>query len=103
LKGNVELREALGSELVVHFVVPGATPAMTEDVAELARDAGTADLARVEGKAKTIFVGKFGARAHITEGEPVEVAVDTSALHFFDLETGLGIYGDNSGEKGATT
>ena len=39
-----------------------------------------------------LFVGRFGARAHVTEGEPVEVAVDTSALHFFDPETGLGIY-----------
>jgi multiple sugar transport system ATP-binding protein len=103
LKGKVELREALGSELVVHFAVPGATPAMTEDVAELARDAGTADLTKAGDEAKAVFVGKFGARAQITEGEPLEVAVDTSALHFFDLETGLGIYGDNSGEKGATT
>ncbi len=101
LKGNVQLREALGSELVVHFAVPGAKPAMTEDVAELARDAGTADLAKAGDQ--TVFVGKFGARAHIKEGEPVEVSVDTGALHFFDLETGLGIYGDNSGAKGATT
>jgi multiple sugar transport system ATP-binding protein len=76
---------------------------MTEDVAELARDAGTADLTKAGDEAKAVFVGKFGARAQITEGEPLEVAVDTSALHFFDLETGLGIYGDNSGEKGATT
>ena len=26
------------------------------------------------------------------EGETIEVAVDTRALHFFDVETGLGIY-----------
>ena len=39
-----------------------------------------------------LFVGRFGARAQVAEGEPVEVAVDTSALHFFDPETGLGIY-----------
>jgi multiple sugar transport system ATP-binding protein len=101
LKGKVGLREALGSELVVHFAVPGATPAMTEDVAELARDAGTADLVRERQEA--VFVGKFGARADIREGEPLEVVVETSALHFFDLETGLGIYDDNKGEKGATT
>jgi hypothetical protein len=33
-------------------------------------------------------------------GEPVDVAVDSRALHFFDPETGLGIY-DASATKGA--
>ena len=28
------------------------------------------------------------------EGQTIEVAVDTRALHFFDVETGLGIYGE---------
>jgi multiple sugar transport system ATP-binding protein len=42
LKGQVELREALGPEIMVHFSVD-AKPALTEDVRELAQDAGTAD------------------------------------------------------------
>jgi hypothetical protein len=29
-------------------------------------------------------------------GEPIELVVDTGRLHFFDPETGLGIYGDES-------
>jgi hypothetical protein len=37
----------------------------------------------------------------VAEGEPVEVAVDTSALHFFDPDTGLGIY-EQQQEGGAT-
>ena len=40
LTGNVELREALGSELMVHLAID-APPAMTEEVQELAEDAGT--------------------------------------------------------------
>jgi multiple sugar transport system ATP-binding protein len=48
-----------------------------------------------------LFVGRFGARAHVTEGKAVEVSVDTSALHFFDPETGLGIYDQH--EKGAAS
>jgi multiple sugar transport system ATP-binding protein len=100
LKGEVQLREALGSELVVHFVVQHARPAMTEDVAELARDAGTQDLASADEHAT--FVGRFDARADIAQGRMIEVAVDTRALHFFDLETGLGIY-DTPRQKGAQT
>jgi multiple sugar transport system ATP-binding protein len=40
LRGVVELREALGSELMVHFTVEGTRAALTEDVKELAHDAG---------------------------------------------------------------
>ena len=49
-----------------------------------------------------LVVGRLGARANVTEGEMVEVAVDTRSLHFFDPDTGLGIY-DQVNEKGATT
>ena len=38
------------------------------------------------------MVGRFGPRSRITNGDEIDVAVETGALHFFDLETGLGIY-----------
>jgi multiple sugar transport system ATP-binding protein len=37
-------------------------------------------------------VARFDAASAVKEGETIEVAVDTGALHFFDPETGLGIY-----------
>ena len=40
LRGLVELREALGSEIVAHVRVPGTVAAVTEDVVELAEDVG---------------------------------------------------------------
>jgi multiple sugar transport system ATP-binding protein len=98
LRGQVELREALGSELMVHFTVEGTRPAETEETKELAREAGADDLPTTGA----LFVGRFGARARVTDGEPLEVSVDTSALHFFDPETGLGIY-DQMQEKGAAS
>jgi multiple sugar transport system ATP-binding protein len=94
LDGRVVLREALGSELMVHFQV-GARPALTEDVRELAEDVG--DVAAIErleeGAAEAVLVGRFAPRSNVREGERAEVAVDTNGLHFFDRETGLGIYG----------
>ena len=89
------LREALGSELMVHFQVR-ARPALTEDVRELAEDVGevaTTRARRFRRSDETVMVGRFGARSTIRENERVQAAVDTRALHFFDLETGLGIYG----------
>ena len=94
LHGKVQLREALGSELMVHFTID-AVPATTEDVRELQRDVGTEDMVSAEGGA--VMVGRFGARSQIREGDQAEVAVDTRALHFFDPDTGLGIYDETKG------
>jgi len=100
LRGNVELREALGSEIMVHFTVD-ARPALTEDVRELAQDVGDERAVQQdEGAQETTLVGRFGARSRVKEGEMAEVAVDTRALHFFDADTGLGIYNETTSAKG---
>jgi multiple sugar transport system ATP-binding protein len=94
LRGVVVLREPLGSEIVAHFTVD-APPALTEDVRELARDVGqesAVKTAATESENETVMVGRFGPRSRIKDGEAIDVAVETGALHFFDLETGLGIY-----------
>jgi multiple sugar transport system ATP-binding protein len=99
LRGVTELREALGAELMVHFTVEGTRAALTEDIKELARDVDKAAPELGEQESGALLVGRFGARARVKEGEPVEVAVDTRSLHFFDAETSSGIYND---EKGAS-
>jgi multiple sugar transport system ATP-binding protein len=94
LRGVVVLREPLGSEIVAHFTV-SAPPALTEDVRELARDVGqesAVQAAADEGAVETEMVGRFGPRSRVKNGDVVDVAVETGALHFFDLESGLGIY-----------
>jgi multiple sugar transport system ATP-binding protein len=89
LRGEVDLTEALGAEVMVHFSVQ-ARPAVTEETRELARDRGDAsEVPQAEG---ATLVGRFGARTRLRKGETTEVAVDTRNLHFFDPETGLGIY-----------
>jgi multiple sugar transport system ATP-binding protein len=97
LRGNVVLREALGSEIIVHFTVD-ARPALTEDVRELAADVGES---LPQETHESTVVARFNARSRVREGEAADVAVDTSELHFFDPETGLGIYG-NDRQKGVS-
>ncbi|MEY2434984.1 MAG: multiple sugar transport system ATP-binding protein, partial [Acidimicrobiaceae bacterium] len=65
------LREALGSEVLVHFPVA-------------AGDAGPAFIARVHPQT--------AAR----EGEALRLVVNTSRLHFFEPETGSAIYGEGA-------
>jgi multiple sugar transport system ATP-binding protein len=103
MRGRVELREALGSEIMVHFTIE-APPAVTEDVRELARDVG--DESTVEAKAEashTTMVGRFSPRTEVRQGDVIEVAVDTRSLHFFDPETGMAIYKGQDTTKGDGT
>jgi multiple sugar transport system ATP-binding protein len=92
--GVAELRETVGSEAYVHFTLD-AEPVVTEDIRELASDTGTEMLHKLEEEAsehKTPFVARMHARSRAREGARVELAVDTRELHFFDPETGEGIY-----------
>ena len=92
LQGQVELSEALGSEIMVHFRDRRAGRRRPRRCgARGGRRRRRAAEPQPEG-GEAIIVGRFGARSRVQEGETVEVAVDTRALHFFDPDTGLGIY-----------
>jgi multiple sugar transport system ATP-binding protein len=87
---------------MVHFDID-AKPAMTEHVRELAEDTDAIAVQQLgDEQTKTTMVGRFGARSRIREGDEAEVAVDTRSLHFFDPETGLGIYDQGTSTKGAS-
>ena len=94
MKGKVELTEALGSEIMVHFTIDAAH-AVTEDVHDLQADIGTDRAPGTgvgSGTAGAVIVGRFGPRSRVKAGDTIDVAVDTRSLHFFDPETALGIY-----------
>jgi multiple sugar transport system ATP-binding protein len=94
LPAVAELRETVGSEAYVHFTLD-IPPVVTEDTRELEEDTGLEALRNFEDEdaaTTTPFVARVHARSHAREGERVELVVDTRELHFFDPETGAGIY-----------
>jgi multiple sugar transport system ATP-binding protein len=94
LRGTVRATEALGSELLVHLEVE-AEPVVTEEVREVAGDVDAAALERLESEAmerRTLLIARLETQQRPPVDEPIEVAVDTRRLHFFDLDTGLAIY-----------
>jgi multiple sugar transport system ATP-binding protein len=97
LKATVRLREALGSEIMVHLGID-ARAAVTDETRELARDVGVDPGAEQDG---ATIVGRFSARSRVKTGAVATALVDTRDLHFFDPETGLGIYSDTT--KGPTS
>jgi multiple sugar transport system ATP-binding protein len=98
LKAPVVLLEALGADVVAHVTV-SAPPVLTEDVKELASDVGAEAVEHVERAASTgesTFLARLSPRTGAKQGEPLELVVDTERLHFFDPETGKGIYGGDA-------
>jgi multiple sugar transport system ATP-binding protein len=80
LKSQVQLIEALGSELMVHFQVDAETV-----------DSGDPDAVEEAGVTANT-VGRFHPRSRVKLGEPVEIAVSTENMHFFDKDTNLAIW-----------
>jgi multiple sugar transport system ATP-binding protein len=81
LVGDVDLVEALGSELVVHFTIDAhrvlAEGAVDKDEAAAVRSG--------EG------VARVAAKTPVKAGDRLTFAVDTDQMKFFDTQTGLSI------------
>jgi multiple sugar transport system ATP-binding protein len=80
LKSQVQLIEALGSELMVHFQVDAETV-----------DSGDPDAVEEAGVSANT-VGRFHPRSRVKIGETIEIAVSTENMHFFDKDTNLAIW-----------
>jgi multiple sugar transport system ATP-binding protein len=83
---RVDIREDMGSEVFLHLPTP-APPVLTESVKAALEDAAEQE------ELRQAFVARVDRETIAREGEPIELAVDTRRLHFFDLEAGAGIYG----------
>jgi multiple sugar transport system ATP-binding protein len=87
----VDIREDMGSEVFVHFGV-GAPPVRGKDVqAAVGAEAveATAEQAKKQG---SLFVARLGRGTRARERDRIDLLVTPDRLHFFDPETGRGIY-----------
>ena len=88
---RTNLIEELGSEIHVIFTI-NAPPV---EHASLTRAADTGDdedesVAALSG-GKSLWTARVSARSQVKPGRPIELAVDTHHLHFFDPGSGLSI------------
>jgi multiple sugar transport system ATP-binding protein len=90
---TVDLREALGSEIVVHCTIE-APPAMTDDAKELASDVGEEALEHARKQAeggRSTLIARLNPRSSVQQRDPIDLVVDTERMHFFDPADGSAI------------
>jgi multiple sugar transport system ATP-binding protein len=92
LNTEVELVEALGNELQVHFLID-ATRASSEDTAAATGEAELGELQSLHlGEAHTEGVARISPRSQITAGSRATFVVDVDFLHFFDPDSTLAVW-----------
>jgi multiple sugar transport system ATP-binding protein len=95
--------EELGSEIHVIFTID-APPVEHASIAEAAKgDEGEDEAAVVLAGGKSLWTARVAARSPARPGSPIELAVDTSNLQFFDPVSGLSIGHPKADETVADT
>jgi multiple sugar transport system ATP-binding protein len=91
---RIDLREALGSEALVHFSID-APHVVTDDTRDLVRDTEETedvDETTVQQSASR-FVAKIDPKVKVRLGETEPLVVETSELHAFDPDDGRALDG----------
>ena len=92
LSADVELIEALGNELQVHFLVD-ATRVRSEEAQAAAETRELEGLQTLQsGGVRAAGVARVSPRSGLKAGSPATFAVDTERLNFFDFENGAAIW-----------
>jgi multiple sugar transport system ATP-binding protein len=94
-RANIEVLESLGSELYAHFSVTTDQRIESQDLRELAEDAGAGDVP-MAGEAGRI-VARLEPQSQVRVGQEAELWVDAGRIHLFDPDDGRSLTTDKSG------
>ena len=91
-KAQIEVLESLGSELYAHFTVGSDAMIDSQELRELAQDAGGGEIP-MEGEEGSI-VARLDPSSEVSQGHEAELWVDATRLHLFDPEDGRNLMVD---------
>jgi multiple sugar transport system ATP-binding protein len=85
-RAGIEVVEAMGSELYAHFTVASEQRIESDELRELAEDAGGGEvpMSGEEGR----IVARLDPASKVRKGHEAELWVDATRLHLFDAEDG---------------
>jgi multiple sugar transport system ATP-binding protein len=103
-KAKVDVVESMGSELYIYFDVQTQQEVQSDDLAELAKDAGMEDLPSAGGGGQHV-VARVDAASRATAGGEVELVLETEEIKLFDPDGGRSLTytggGNGDGAAGA--
>jgi multiple sugar transport system ATP-binding protein len=88
---EIDIREDMGAEVFAHFAID-AEPVDTQEVLEAMEEADVSEAVRERMRRGVPFIARLERGTAAKENQQLELVVDTERLHFFDPETGAGIY-----------
>ena len=86
-RANIEVVESMGSDVFVYFTQESGLTATTDQLADLADDAGRTDT----GATEETVTARLDPATRIREGEDVELWADIRSMHVFDPDTGANL------------
>ena len=89
ISATADVTEELGSEIHVIFTIDAA-PVRHETISDIV-DETADDAALVLASGKSLWTARVASRSRVRSGQPIELAVDTANLQFFDPVTALSI------------
>jgi multiple sugar transport system ATP-binding protein len=92
-KAKVDVVESMGSELYAYFDIQGGEQLHSEQLDELAADAGMDD---VPGGGASHVVARLDARSDAAHGREVDIVLDASQIKLFDPDGGRSLTGSRS-------
>jgi multiple sugar transport system ATP-binding protein len=94
-RAKIEVLESLGSELYAHFSVSTGEGIDSQELRELAEDAGGGDIPMEGGEGS--IVARLDPASEVKQGEEAELWVDATKLQLFDPEGGRNLMVDAEG------
>ena len=97
---NIEVVESMGAELYAHFSVASDATIESQELRELAEDAGGGEvpMAGEEGR----IVARLDPASKVSVGQEAELFVDATRLHLFDPENGVNLTVDQQAPPATT-
>ncbi len=97
---NIEVLESLGAELYAHFTVASEATIESQELRELAEDAGGGEvpMAGEEGR----IVARLDPASKVRVGQEAELFVDATRLHLFDPDNGINLTVEQRGPAATT-
>ena len=97
---SIEVVESMGAELYAHFSVASDATIESQELRELAEDAGGGEvpMAGEEGR----IVARLDPASKVSVGQEAELFVDATRLHLFDPENGVNLTVDQQAPPATT-